>query len=457
MTPGLRGSVLVVDDDEAMCRVVAEWLSSRGFPVTWRTDPIQALSLVGEHDIDAVIADLTMPRLDGVQLCREIACRRPGLPVLLLTAYGSLDSAVGAIRAGAYDFIAKPVDLEVLEVALERALSHAALRREVRLLRSATSPARSFGPIVGESPAMRQLYEVIDRCAGSDLTILVHGESGTGKELVARALHEQSSRASAPFVAINCAAIPETLIESELFGHESGAFTGANRKRAGLFVRAQGGTVFLDEVSELPPGAQAKLLRVLQERSVLPVGADRETAVDVRVVAATHQDLEEAVAARRFRADLMYRLDVLSVALPPLRARGNDVLVLAEHFLREAAAHARKPVIGWSADVTQALVAYRWPGNVRELRNCIERAVILASGPKVQLTDLPEKVTRTTARVPGTIPDETEGYLSLEEVERRYVLAVLDSLGGNKTEAGRVLGLDRRTIARKLQAWGIPE
>ena len=455
MSGGSR--VLVVDDDEQMCALLVDGMRARAFDVVSSTRPVDAIAMVAETPFDVVVADLTMPGMDGLQLCEELVHLRPGLPVLVLTAFGSLDAAVGAIRAGAYDFIAKPVDLGVLELAIRRALDHASLRAEVRRLRAATSPARAYGPLLGDSAPMRRLYDLVDRCAGSDATVLVYGESGTGKELVARAIHEQSDRCSRPFTAVNCAGIPEALVESELFGHVAGSFTGAVATREGLLVRSHGGTVLLDEIGELPLASQAKLLRILQDRTVRPVGSDKDVAVDVRIVAATNVDLEEAVAQRRFREDLMFRLDVLSLVVPPLRARGNDILLLAEHFLSELRHTMDRPRLRLDPAAIHALATYRWPGNVRELRSCIERAATFASADDITVADLPDKLQRAVGSSVSVVDDETEGYLALAEVERRHILAVLDSFGGNKSEAGRVLGLDRRTVGRKLRDWGIPD
>lgn len=456
MPDGSGIEVLVVDDDAAMCEALADGLQRRGYGVHWCTSAPKALELAASRPVSVVVADVNMPRVSGLSLCRELVERWAHVPVVLITAFGSFETAVEALRAGAYDFITKPVEVELLALAISRAASHAALRDEVRRLRETRSPARSLGPIVGDSGPMRRLYELLDRVAGSSATVLVTGESGTGKELVARAIHDRSDRAERPFVAINCAAVPETLIESELFGHVRGAFTDARSDRAGLFARADRGTVFLDEVGELPLPAQAKLLRALQERRILPVGAEREVPIDVRIIAATNRDLEARVAERAFREDLFYRLEVLTVAVPPLRARGGDVLLLAQHFLRQCAGRERPEVTGLSAEAAAALVAYRWPGNVRELRNCIERAVILTAHDRVVVDDLPDRVREVTGGLRlEPSDDDGDGFLSMHEWERRYLLRVLDAFGGNKSEAGRVLGLDRRTIARKLQGYGL--
>jgi two-component system response regulator HydG len=371
-----------------------------------------------------------------------------------MTAFGSLETAVGAIRVGAYDFITKPVELEPLRLALERAVRHRALTREVGRLRQTVREARHFEELVGTSPAMGQVYDLIERVADVDATVLITGESGTGKEMAARAIHRRSKRRAGPFVAINCAAVPEALIESELFGHEKGAFTDARTARAGLFADASGGTLFLDEIGELPVALQSKLLRALQERVVRPVGSTREVAFDARLLAATNRDLESAVEERRFRDDLYYRINVVNLAMPSLRARGGDVLLLAQHFLEHFTRMFDKPVTGIAPAAAEKLFAYSWPGNVRELANCIERAVALTRFAELVVEDLPEKIRGyAKSHVVVSASDPTE-LVPLEEVEKRYILHVLEAVGGNRGLAAQTLGLDRKTLYRKLKAYG---
>jgi two-component system response regulator HydG len=366
-----------------------------------------------------------------------------------------METAVEAMRAGAWDFVPKPLKMDALALTLERAVAHRALRGEVARLRRAVAEAQGFGELIGTSGAMRKVYELIDRVAGTSASVLITGESGTGKELVARALHERSSRRSAPFVAVNCSALPEALLESELFGHARGAFTDARTARRGLFLQADGGSLFLDEIGDLPFGLQPKLLRVLQERKLRPVGGDVETAVDVRLIAATNRDLETAVEERRFREDLFFRINVVQVQLPPLRARGGDVLLLAQKFVERMAAASGRSVHGLTARAAERLMEYPWPGNVRELQNCIERAVALTRGEEIDAGDLPDKIAGYRPSAPLEL-DGPADLVPLEEVERRYILRVVEALRGNKSMAAKVLGLDRRTLYRKLERYGVP-
>jgi DNA-binding NtrC family response regulator len=441
-------NILVVDDDRAMVEFLVEGLASADRDIRAVTQPDAALAEVATADV--VITDLRMPGIDGLELCRQIVSLVDrDVPVIVLTAFGDYDTAIAAMRAGAYDFLAKPVKLDVLELALARAVEHGRLRRDVKRLTATISSGHGLDKLIGSSPVMEHVYSLIRRVADSESSVLVTGESGTGKELVARALHHAGPRASAPFIPINCAAMPETLLESELFGHERGAFTDARSARSGLFVDATGGTLFLDEIGELPLALQPKLLRALQERRVRPLGGRREVPFDVRLVAATNRDLEAAVDEGTFRADLFFRLNVIEVDLPPLRARGNDVLALASHFLAEFEARARKGIVGLSAATAKHLLDYDWPGNVRELHNVIERAVALAGHDHLTPDDLPERVKRTP-RAKGS-PFLTQGELvTLEELERRYIQHVLEATGGSRTSAARVLGLDRTTLWRRL-------
>jgi len=373
----------------------------------------------------------------------------------VITAFGSIQTAIAAIRSGAYDFVTKPLEVDALALALERAIQHRRLSDEVRRLRQAVEETRRFGALLGTSPAMRRMYELLDRIADSSASVLIAGETGTGKELVARALHERGRRKAGPFVAVDCASLPEPLLESELFGHVRGAFTDAHAVRRGLFVQANGGALFLDEIGDLPLALQAKLLRALQTRCVRPVGANEEVPFDVNLIAATNRDLESAVEEGRFREDLYFRINVIHVEMPPLRARGGDVLLLAQHFVDRYAAQAGKRVTGLSPEAAERLLAYVWPGNVRELENCIERAIALTRHETIGLDDLPEKIRgfqRSHVLVAGDDPSE---LAPLEEVERRYVLRVMEAVGGSKTLAARVLGIGRKTLYRKLEQYKI--
>jgi two-component system response regulator HydG len=436
-----------------MCEMLEARLPKLGFDVTWRTTAAEALDLLAAADFDAIVTDLNMREMSGIELCERIVANRPDVPVMVITAFGSLETAVAAIRAGAYDFITKPFEIKVLALALERAVQHRSLREEVRRLRRTVAEARQFGELLGSSPTMQKVYALLDRLADSDASVLVTGESGTGKELVARALHDRSRRSQGPFVAINCAAMPETLLESELFGHVKGAFTDARTGRTGLFVQASGGTLFLDEIGDLPMGLQPKLLRALQERKVRPVGGDAEVPFDVRLVCATNRDLESAVEEKRFREDLYFRVNVVHVKLPPLRARGGDVLLLTQHFLDHYATQAAKHVTGIAPAAAERLMAYPWPGNVRELQNCIERAVALTAFEQIAVDDLPERIRSYRGSHVLVASDDPSDLVPLEEMERRYILRVVEAVGGNKTLAAEVLGVGRKTLYRKLERY----
>jgi two-component system response regulator HydG len=459
------GRILVVDDDTEMCALLEAALGKRGFEVTSRTSGAAALTLLDDADFDAVVADLNMPVTSGLDVCAWVTSNRVDTPVVVITAFGSLETAVAAIRAGAYDFVTKPCEMETVVLTLTRAVAYRRLRSEVRRLRQAAAtdaldPSEIGLPgtmLVGRSPAMRRTYDTLLRAAATEASVLVTGESGTGKELVARALHDKGRRAAGPFVAVNCGALPESLLESELFGHVRGSFTDARASRAGLLLRATGGTLFLDEIGEAPPGLQAKLLRALEDRRVRPVGGDEERPFDVRLVCATNRDLETEIEAGRFRADLYYRINVIGVDLPPLRARGDDILMIAQRLLRQFAATANKNVTGIADPAAEKLLAYAWPGNVRELRNCIERAVALTRFEEITVADLPEPVRdyRRSQLVldlddPGTLP-------RLDEVERRYILRVLEAVNGHRARAAEILGLDRKTLYRKLARFGVGE
>lgn len=451
----MKGSALLVEDDAALRRSLTVGLTDLSFEVSSCASADEALQLLEQRDFDVVLTDLNMPGMNGIELCGRVAQARPDIPAVVITAFGNLDTAVAAIRAGAYDFITKPVEIDAVALVLTRAVQHRKLRDEVKRLRSVVAAGSAVPELLGESPAIAVVKELIARVAPTESTVLITGESGTGKEVAARALHRLSRRAAGPFSAINCAAVPESLIESELFGHAKGAFTDARTARAGLLVQSQGGTLFLDELGELPLSAQAKLLRVLQERVVRPVGGDHEVPFDTRIIAATNRDLERAIEEGKFREDLFFRIHVLPIELPPLRARVGDVLLLAQHFLREFARRTGKEVLGIGQAAAELLLSYQWPGNVRELVNCIEHAVALARYEQIAPEDLPLRVRSYRPShiiVAGQNPDE---LVPMEEVERRYILRVLEATAGNKRLAARVLGFDRKTLYRKLERYGV--
>ena len=445
--------ILVVDDQKTMCEMLVDTLGPRGYEVQWRTKAAEALELVKQTQFDVVLTDLKMPEMNGIEFCQNVNRDNSDLPVVVMTAFGSLEAAVSAIRAGAFDFVTKPLDLEILDIALKRAVHHFRLRQEVRQLKNAVDQWQPFGTLLGKSRPMQRLYKQLARVASVDTTALITGESGSGKELAANTIHQKSRRHDKPFVAINCAALPESLMESELFGHLPGAFTGADKKHDGLFVRASGGTLFLDEIGEMSLSMQPKLLRALEEGCVRPVGGSKEIPFDARLIAATNRDLEAAVEEGRFREDLFYRINVVQIGLPPLRTRDADILLLAQHFIRLFSKKSGIEVKEMSNSVAQRMLDYNWPGNVRELRNAMERAVTMTDSAKLSVADLPEAIRDFQSRKMLIAGDNLEELRTMEEVERRYIMHVLDAVGGNKTVASQVLGLDRKTLYRKLSRY----
>ncbi|NLX55181.1 MAG: sigma-54-dependent Fis family transcriptional regulator [Planctomycetaceae bacterium] len=449
----MPGRVLIVDDDRSMCEMLEADLRLRQFECVATTSPHDALQILKSNSFHVVLTDLRMPGMSGTELCERIVANRPDVPVVVMTAFGSLESAVAAMRVGAYDFVTKPIELDLLALALERAVRHHVLQEKVKVLSQEVAGMKRFDEILGTSDPMQELFDQLARIADSEASVLITGESGTGKELVARAIHRRSRRRDRPFVAVNCAALPDALFESELFGHAKGAFTDARAARKGLFLEAESGTLFLDEIGDFPLATQAKLLRALEEQKLRPVGSDREQPFDVRILSATNRDLETAVEEGRFREDLYFRINVIQVEVPPLRARGGDILLLAQHFVQSFAARSGKQVAGLSDAVAAKLMNYSWPGNVRELRNVIERAVALTRYENLAVDDLPEKIRDYRSSQMVIAGSDPADLLPLEELERRYILHVLAALGGNKTTAARVLGLDRKTLYRKLQRW----
>jgi two-component system response regulator HydG len=451
----MPGRVLIVDDEQSMCELLQTALQLRGIDAAWYTSAEEAFQALKAADYDVVLTDLKMPGVSGLELCELIAANRPDVPVVVMTAFGSMETAVAAIRVGAYDFITKPIEMDMLALTLQRAIAHRQLQDKVSVLSKAVERAGGFGEMIGQSPVMQRLYDQLARIADSDVSVLITGESGTGKEVVARAIHKQSRRRNQPFVAVNCAALPDALLESELFGHTRGAFTDARADRKGLFLQAEGGTLLLDEIGEMPGAMQVKLLRALEENTVRPVGGDREIPFDVRVLTATNRDLEADVEEKRFREDLYFRINVVQIDLPPLRARGTDILLLAQHFVDTFRESGKKQVTGISENAAERLLAYSWPGNVRELRNVIERAVALTCYDSIAVEDLPAKIRdyrSSQVFIGGEDPTE---LVPLEEIEQRYILHVLRTVGDNKALAARVLGLDRKTLYRKLKQYGV--
>jgi two-component system, NtrC family, response regulator HydG len=450
---GQQATVMVVDDDQATTSTLAKILSAAGYSVVTAKSGDAALAIMRQDCPDLVISDLKMSGMSGHELQSEITRRSPDLPVVIITAFGSVESAVESMRRGAFDFITKPFTNGQLKVVVERALEHGELRREVQRLRGEL--ARSYGieNIIAACPQMEALLDTVHRIADSPASVLLTGESGTGKDLLARALHFQSRRAEAPFIPVNCAAIPDNLLESELFGHVKGSFTDARQNKLGLFQAAHGGTLFLDEIDEMPSGLQAKLLTAIESKRVRPLGATAEVAVDVRIVTATNIDLEKAIAAGSFRADLYYRLSAVILPLPPLRERREAIPLLLKHFLTRAAAENGQRVPEVAPDALERLLRYPWPGNVRELQNAVQRAVLLCRKNRICSSDLP-------ARISGIeLADFSTNQAfarrpTLEQLERDYIHVVLASVGGNKREAAAILGIDRKTLYRKLEANG---
>ncbi|MFO0749523.1 MAG: sigma-54 dependent transcriptional regulator [Myxococcota bacterium] len=445
--------ILVVDDDATTLDAVTLGLEGMGYAVVaCRTAAEAAAILSGEQgeELALMLSDLQIGGDSGLDLSAHAKLVRPQLPIIIMTGHASVKTAVEAMRGGVWDYLVKPVSFDELELQTRRAIEHARLTHEVRRLRR-EAVASSDGELIGASPAIRELKELIRRVAATEVGVLLLGESGTGKEVVAQTIHRQSARGDGPFVAINCAALPETLLESELFGHARGAFTDAKKARRGLFLDANGGTLFLDEIAEMPMAMQPKLLRALQERVVRAVGGDQSVPFDTRVIAATNRDLSQATADGTFREDLYYRLNVVQIDLPPLRARGNDILLLAQSFLERFAARHKVDVRGISPEAAEKLVLHSWPGNVRELMNAIERGVALSRTDTLQVADLPERIREAEKKRIDFVSEDPDDFVTLDELERRYVQKVVGAVGGNKSQAARILGVDRKTLFRKLK------
>jgi two-component system response regulator HydG len=444
-----RARVVVADDDPAARSGVATLLRDEGFEVILAENGFEGLARVRDSAPAALVTDLHMPGLDGIDLLRQARAIDSNLTVVIVTGDGDVATAVRAMREGAEHYLLKPVNFDELLIVLRRAQAQRALETEATELRARLKQQLSLDNIVGSSPAMHEVFDVVEQVARTKATVLITGESGTGKELIAQALHENSPRAAAPFVKLHCASLAETLLESELFGHERGAFTGAVGRREGRFKQAEGGTLFLDEIGEISPSIQVKLLRFLQEREFERVGGNETLKVDLRVVAATNRDLASEVAEGRFRQDLFYRLNVVNIDMPPLRSRPTDVLPLARHFLARFAGDNRKKIDGFEDDAIERLTSYRWPGNVRELENVIERAVVLCDTPKLSAKHLPTGVgasPKGSIRVPGS---------TLGELEKHAILMTLEACGGATKQAAEMLGMSPRKIQYKLQEWGV--
>ncbi len=458
-----KSHVLVADDEELYRSALERILTRAGHTVTLARDSSEALAALGSERVDLVLADIRMPGLNGIELVRQIRDISPDLPCIVITGHGSAEHSFEALRAGAYWYLEKPFDqrhLDVVRRLVEQAIEHGRLRAENRLLHKELRSRYRFDNIVGASPALRGVLETVSKVADTDSTVLITGESGTGKELIARALHYESRRSERVFVTVNCGAIPEELLESELFGHVRGAFTNAVNHREGRFSVADGGTLFLDEIGDMSPNLQVKLLRVLQDRTFEPVGSSKSVRVDVRVLAATNQNLEEAIEDRRFRRDLFYRLNVIPIEVPPLRERRDDIPLLAQHFLDVTNQEKGKRVEGFAPETMEFLCAHSWPGNVRELENLVERLVILGGEGEIGPDQLPERLLAAPAPPPG-VPAVTPVGLSfrdvVDQVETDLILQALEQTQWNKNRAAQLLGLNRTTLLEKIKKKGLEQ
>jgi len=451
--------VLIVDDDSAHRVMLKKLLGGWGYRVAEADDGAVAVEEVGRRSFDLILMDIRMMKVSGIEALEQIKKIHPATPVIIMTAYASVETAVSALKKGAYDYLTKPLDFDELQIVMARATEHSLLKKENEYLKERLGEKFDRQNIIGQSAAMLKLLEIVEQVAATEATILITGDSGTGKEMIANAVHANSKRKQAPFIKINCAALTETLLESELFGHEKGAFTGADRRREGKFLQADSGSIFLDEVSEMSPAMQVKLLRVLQERELTRVGGSDVIKVDVRVIAASNKDLKKEIQMGRFREDLFYRLNVVALAMPPLRERKEDIPLLAQHFLRGFATKNSKNVTGFTPGAMHKLVEYPWPGNVRELMNAVERAVVLS---RADFVDTDELMFLTAddgdsndrdRNGPAAQAAGASGNLPLTEVEKRSILEALQQAGGNKSEAARRLGITRKTLRKKLEKY----
>lgn len=447
-----KGHLLVVDDDAEMRALLNDFLVNEGFTVKTANDGKAAINLVTETEYDLVITDLQMAGVSGMDLLRAAKEIRPELPVIMITAFGTIDLAVEAMRKGAYHFVTKPFKMKQVLAIIDKGLEHQNLKRENIQLRKEVEKKYGFGNMIGKSPAMKEVYDLIERVAQTTSNVLILGESGTGKELVARAVHYNSARKNKPFIPINCSAIPEGLLESELFGHTKGAFTGAIMSKKGLFMEAQTGTLFLDEIGDMSMSLQAKLLRVIQDKCVRPVGGTDVKIIDARIITASNKDLKQRVEDGTFRDDLYYRLSVIPISLPPLRARTEDIPLLAEHFLKKFIAEINPDVKGFSKEALKALMRHPWRGNVRELENVIERAVVLARKEILDTDDMPFS---TDAHEDDLVINAAKGHMTLKELELQYISKILSETNGNKNKAAAILGVNRRTLYRKGEKYGL--
>ena len=452
-----RGRILIVDDEELYRRALKRVLTRGGYDISTVPDANEAMTAVSAAHFDLVLCDLRMPGVSGLELIEQIKETKPDLPCILITGHGGIEQSIAALRAGAYWYLEKPFDqvhLDLVRRLVDQAIEHGRLRSENRILQSHLRSRYRFDSIIGQSDALRGVLEIVEKVADTDSTVLITGESGTGKELIAKAIHYNSPRASRVLVTVNCGAIPEELLESELFGHVRGAFTNAIQHREGRFSAADGGTIFLDEIGDMSPNLQVKLLRVLQDGSFEPVGSSKPQSVDVRVIAATNQDLEQAIEQGKFRADVFYRLNVIPIEVPPLRSRRDDISLLANHFLHRIGTEKGKLVKGFRSEALERLRGYDWPGNVRELENLIERLVVLRDGDEISVDDLPPKLQRSSGPsfgMPPIGPDGIDFNETVDQVETHMILQALRQTKWNKNRAAQLLGLNRTTLLEKIK------
>jgi len=451
-----KNPILVVDDDDAHRTMLRTLLGGWGYKISEADDGSIAVEAVKRSPFDLVLMDIRMLKVSGIEALDQIKVFNPVIPVIIMTAYSSVETAVQALKKGAYDYLTKPLDFDKLKLTIERAMEHTQLKEENRLLKENLGKHFDRQNIIGNSAAMSRLLQTVAQVAPSEATVLISGESGTGKELIAGAIHFNSQRKQGPFVKINCAAVTETLLESEFFGHEKGSFTGADRRKEGRFLQAHGGSIFLDEVSEMSPSMQVKLLRVLQEKEITRVGGEKVIPVDVRVISATNQSLLYMIKKRTFREDLYYRLNVVRLEIPPLRGRREDIPLLAQRFLKEFITKNRKEIKGFTSQAMDFLVRYDWPGNVRELMNAIERSVVLARSEYLDAEDL-SVIRDSSQMISDSLPgvDDVGKDVPLDQVEKATILRTLESAGGNKSEAARRLGITRKTLHKKLKKYGM--
>ena len=458
----LKGRVVIVDDDQEMRSLLSDFLTSSGFEaITFplATEALAALSPGGklgpdqtDGDIDLLISDIKMPQMTGLEFTEKLQGVRPEIPIILITAFGSIETAIEAMQRGAFHYVVKPFKLAEMSVNVARAVEHRKLQKDNTALRQEIKRNWSMGGVVGKSASMKSVFELVNRVSQATANVLITGESGTGKEMVARAIHESGPRAQKPFIAINCTAIPETLLESELFGHAKGSFTGAVQRKRGLFEEAEGGTLFLDEIGDMNVSLQSKLLRVIQEKKVRSVGENIDRPINVRILAATHKDLKAAIKDGRFREDLFYRLSVIPIVIPPLRQRSEDIPLLAEHFLKKYAATNNVNVKGFSKRAVAKLMGIKWEGNVRELENVIERAVVLCTSTLIDDSEIP---TPETQSPDSFFSSATADFPTLTQIEERYIGLILEKTGGRKDKAAQILGINRRTLYRKERDYGL--